>query len=107
MRFEVPQFIETETKIIGPLTLKQFLWIGGGTAIIFFLFLTFSGYILFLLAIPVAAVSGALAFIKIDEVPLINYIAYGLSYMLNSKKYIYEQETKTTFPELPTETSNP
>ena len=27
MQFQVPQFTETETKLIGPFTLKQFLWL--------------------------------------------------------------------------------
>ncbi len=31
MRFQVPQFIETETKIVGPFTLKQFLYIALGS----------------------------------------------------------------------------
>ncbi|MFM2424198.1 MAG: hypothetical protein RLZZ70_589, partial [Candidatus Parcubacteria bacterium] len=38
MQFEVPQFIEIEDKIFGPLTWKQFLYVGGGlsmTAVLF------------------------------------------------------------------------
>jgi len=30
MQFQVPQFIEVEDKIIGPLTFKQFVFVGGG-----------------------------------------------------------------------------
>ncbi|NCT02072.1 PrgI family protein, partial [Candidatus Parcubacteria bacterium] len=30
MRFEVPQFIEVEDKIFGPLTWRQFLYLSGG-----------------------------------------------------------------------------
>ena len=30
MRFEVPQFIEIEDKIFGPLTWKQFIYLAGG-----------------------------------------------------------------------------
>ena len=32
MRFQLPQFIETEVKIVGPFTLQQFLWVAGGAA---------------------------------------------------------------------------
>ena len=30
MRFQVPQFIEIESKIFGPLTFKQFIYLAGG-----------------------------------------------------------------------------
>ena len=30
MKFQVPQFIETEEKIIGPFTVKQFIFIAIG-----------------------------------------------------------------------------
>ena len=37
MQFQVPQFIEVEDKIFGPLTFKQFIYMGGGlsTAYVF------------------------------------------------------------------------
>ena len=38
MRFQVPQFIEIESKIFGPLTLKQFIYLIGGGGIIFILY---------------------------------------------------------------------
>ena len=40
MQFQTPQFIETENKIIGPLTLKQFFYlaVGFGVSFTFFLF---------------------------------------------------------------------
>jgi hypothetical protein len=38
MRFSIPQFIEHTPKIIGPLTFKQFSFIGGAGAICFVLY---------------------------------------------------------------------
>ena len=32
MQFQVPQFIETEDKVVGPLTLRQFMYIAGAGA---------------------------------------------------------------------------
>ena len=93
MRFQLPQFIETETKIVGPLTLRQFLWVAGGVAILFLLFMVTQGSFLFFIAgIPITAIFLALAFLKIEGVPLINYIAYLLSYVLNPKKYVFRKE---------------
>ncbi len=92
MKFQVPQFIETETKLIGPFTLRQFLWLAGGGAILFLLFLTLNRYIFFIVAIPIVASSAALAFVKISEIPLVNYVFYGITYFFNPKQYIFKKE---------------
>lgn len=75
------------------MTLKQFLWVAGGAAILFLLFMTIGlSFIFFLAGIPVAAIFLALAFLKIEGMPLINYIAYLLSYLLNPKKYLFRKK---------------
>jgi len=93
MKFQLPQFIETETKLVGPLTLRQFLWVAGGVAILFLLFILLGlSFVFFVAGLPIAAIFAALAFLKVDEMPLINYIAYLLSYLLNPKRYIFRKE---------------
>ena len=92
MKFQVPQFIETETKLIGPFTLKQFLWLAGGGSLIFFFFLILPQLIFFVVAIPIGAVFAALAFIKIGEIPLMNYALYGIGYFWNPKQYIFKKQ---------------
>lgn len=92
MRFQLPQFIETEVKIVGPFTLKQFIWLAGGAAVLTLLYMTIKGLIFFALAIPIGGIFLALAFFKIDDVPLLNYASYGLSYILNPKKYLFQKE---------------
>ena len=95
MRFQLPQFIETETKLVGPLTLRQFLWVAGGASILFLLFMTVGlSFFFFAAGIPVAAIFAALAFLKMEGIPLINYLAYLLSYLLNPKRYIFRKEDK-------------
>lgn len=88
----MPQFIETEDKIIGPLTLKQFMWLAGGVLLIFLLFKTVSFFYFVISAIPIGAVSLALAFYKIDNIPLFNYILYAIGYSLNPKRYYYKKD---------------
>lgn len=89
MRFQVPQFIETEINIVGPFTLKQFLFIGSGAAMIFLVFSVFGGALAFIISVPIAAVAAAFAFLKIDGLPLINYVANALSFVLGPKEYRY------------------
>ena|SRR3989344_2752840 len=95
MRFQLPQFIETETKIVGPFTLQQFLWIAGGAAFLFLLFTLVKGVFFFIFAIPIAGIFAALAFLKIDGVPLIVYASYSLSYFTNPKKYVFKKEDES------------
>ena len=92
MRFQIPQFIETEVKIVGPFTLMQFLWVAGGAAMLFLLFMFTKGYLFIALALPIAAIFMAMAFVKVDGVPLLVYASYGLSYILNPKKYIFKKD---------------
>ncbi len=89
MKYQVPQFIETETKLIGPLTLRQFLWVAGGASTAAMEFILLSGIWLMLAVLMSSAFFLALAFVKIDGQPFINYLAYMLGYALGSKRYIY------------------
>lgn len=91
MKFQLPQFIETEVKLVGPFTLRQFLWLGGGGALIFVLFLTLPILWSVMITIPVGVLSIAFAFVKVGGVPLVTHIAYMLSYFLNPKRYVYQQ----------------
>mgnify|MGYP001613036424 CR=1 FL=1 len=92
MKFQVPQFIETETTIIGPLTWKQFVWValGAGLLLIFFRFM--SGFLLIFSSLIVIAVFGAMAFLKIEEMTLIEYLMKALSFFLGPKKYLFRKE---------------
>ncbi len=96
MRFQLPQFIETEIKIVGPFTLQQFLWIAGGTAFVFLLYTLVKGVLFFVFAIPILGIFLAFAFLKIDGVPLIIYASYSLSYFTNPKKYIFKKDANDT-----------
>ncbi len=90
MRFQVPQFIETEEKLIGQFTLKQFVFIAIGGAILFFIFFVVPPTLFLVFAIPVSIIFLVLALAKIDDVPIYLYIAYFLGYILGPRRYIYK-----------------
>lgn len=94
MRFQLPQFIETEVSIVGPFTLKQFLWVAAGAVFLFLDFSIFSGVIAIVIAIPIVALAAAMAFLKIDDMPMLNYVANLISFAFGSKKYVYTEEKK-------------
>ena len=98
MRFQVPQFIETEEKIIGPFTVKQFIFIAIGGALLFLIFFLVPPGWFVVLAIPVIAITLSLALIKVAEVPLYVYLANALSFAFNPKRYIYRPDADVDAP---------
>ncbi len=94
MRYQVPQFIEFDSKIIGPLSFKQFIYILGaigGTYLIYKLLGIFPGIILMLM---LWSLSGALAFVKINNKSFVDVLAAAFSYMIKSKLYIWKKIDK-------------
>jgi len=100
MKFQVPQFIETETKLIGPFTLKQFLWLASGGAILFLMFLTMNRFVFIVVAIPIGGLFAALAFLRVNETPLFNYVVYGITYFFNPKQYVFKKEEEKELEEI-------
>lgn len=98
MRFQVPQFIETETKIVGPFTLKQFLFLAGGAVLLFILQYLLSLTYLIMAGVPIISISIALAFYKVDGIPLPQYILTALSFMTGPKRYQFRKEEGPRFP---------
>lgn len=92
MKFQIPQFIEVEDKIFGPLTIKQFVYLtgGAGLSIMFYLFLP--SWLAIMLIVPVMSFSGALAFYKINNKPFIFVVESGFKYMLQPKLYIWRHK---------------
>ncbi len=90
-QFQVPQFIEVEDKIFGPLTLKQFLYVLGGGSIIFLLYVFLPFWLTFLLGIPVGAFFLALAFYKVNGQPFIKVLENGLNYFTQTRLYIWKK----------------
>jgi hypothetical protein len=94
MQFQVPQFIEVEDTIFGPLTFKQFIYIGGACGIALMAWKVLP----FLIAAPIiGAIVGlgvALAFVKYNDRPLISVLEHGFYYLINTKLYLWDNRRK-------------
>ncbi len=107
MQFQVPQFIETEDKIIGPFTIKQFLYVAAAGGLSFALFFQFTSIVLWLMSSMIlGGISLALAFIKINGRPLPTVAIAALSYYWKPRLYIWKHEEPATpdgpaMPKLP------
>jgi hypothetical protein len=101
MQFQLPQFIETEDKIIGPFTLKQFLYVaatGGTGALLFFIL---NPVIWFVVCAPIIALGIAFGFMKINGQPFPKIAAAALQYYWRPQIYIWQPE-HTPAPKLET-----
>ena len=90
-QYQVPQFIEVEDKIFGPLTLKQFIYLAGGGGLCLLLFSLLPLYLTILLGIPIMAFSAGLAFFNINGRPLIHALEHAFGYFFGSKLYLWKQ----------------
>ena len=95
MKFQVPQFIEIEDKIFGPLTLKQFIYLAGGGGISFVIYSVIPYLVVALFfIIPVMLFSVALAFYKINGKPFIFILESAVKYTLSNKLYLWQKKEK-------------
>lgn len=95
MQYQVPQFIEIEDKIFGPLTLKQFLYVAGGVgaSVAMYLYIP-SKIIAIILIIPMMAFGLALAFYKINGKPFVDVVQASFFYLIGDKLYLWKKNEK-------------
>ena len=92
MRFAVPQFIDVEDKIFGPLTFRQFVYLAGGGGLAFLAYKLIPSFFGFIVALPIAGFAFALAFVKVNEKPFINIVESAFGYAFSDKLYIWKHE---------------
>ncbi|MBI2577617.1 MAG: PrgI family protein [Candidatus Wildermuthbacteria bacterium] len=93
MRFQVPQFIDREARIIGPLTFKQFGFIGGSGAFAFVLYFLIPFRPLFLvLALILISFGLSLAFVRVNGRSFPEYVLNMLRFSTGTKIYVWKKE---------------
>lgn len=92
MRFEVPQFIEVEDKIFGPLTWKQFVYLAGGVGFGVAAFFMLPFYIFLFTAVPLGGLAAALAFYPVNNRPFSIFLEAMFSFYTNSKLYLWRRK---------------
>jgi len=99
MRFEVPQFIEIEDHIFGPLTWKQFVYLAGGAGFGVIAFFVLPFLIFILIAIPIGALSAALAFYPVNNRPFSVFLESVYRYFKGNRLYLWRRRGEYTSPE--------
>jgi len=94
-QFTVPQFIDVEDKIIGPITVRQFiiLIVAG---LLLFLEYKLSDMVLFLiLGVPTLAIFSLIAFFKVNGAPFHYFVLNVIATLKDPATRVWHRETKT------------
>ena len=94
MQFHIPQYIDIEDKLFGPLTLKQAIYVAGGLGASYLVFRLIP--FLFLSApfiFGIAVLTWALAFYPKEKLgrPFIEVLEAGFNYALKGKLYTWKK----------------
>lgn len=90
-QFQVPQFITIEDKVIGPFTVKQFLYILGGIGVIAAAYYFLKTFLVIPIAIIAGSFAASLAFLKVNEQPFPRVLKNALFYGLRPRVYIWKK----------------
>lgn len=91
MHYNVPQFIDVEDKIAGPLTWKQLFWVIGLIITLVVLYNIFIFEVFLMIAIPLGLLMSAFAFYRPYGQPLITMMFYGISYLFGPKLFVWRR----------------
>ncbi len=93
MQFKVPQFIDIEDKVFGPLTFKQFVYIAGGAGLAYLAWHFLPTIIAIVVAPAIAIFAVALAFMKYNDKPFINVVESYINFYSHARLYLWHKDS--------------
>jgi hypothetical protein len=91
-QYPIPQFIEQEGKIAFFISFRQFFYLIGAGAICFIFFWTLPFFLFVIASIAVVGATAAIAFLKIDGVPVLNVIMGAIGFSMRGKDYTWKKK---------------
>jgi len=92
MQFVIPQFIDVEDTIIGPITLKQFMLLLGVALFLGLLWYVFKLWLVIVIGVPIVALAAALVLVKVNGRPFSGFLKAWLNYQINPRFYIWKKK---------------
>jgi hypothetical protein len=90
--FQVPQFVDQKTKIVGSLNMLQFGYVAIAALAIFGMYYVFNFVVWLIISIPIAGAAVFLGFAKINGQESHKIIGSFFGYLLGSKNYVWRRE---------------
>ncbi|MDP2598538.1 MAG: PrgI family protein [Candidatus Liptonbacteria bacterium] len=97
MQFQVPQFIETEDKVVGPFSIRQFIYVSIAGGFSFLLYFMVQTWLWIVLSIFLLGGAGAFAFIRVSGRSLTRVAFSAFSFYWKPQTYVWQPE----HPEIP------
>jgi PrgI family protein len=101
MQYKVPQDVQREDTIIGPITLKQLGILGGGGAVAYVIYVSLVKVYFWQVWLPpviiVMGITLAFAFLKIHNLPFHKFLMNFIEYQILPRQRIWIQGTATPF----------
>ncbi|MEK7635895.1 MAG: PrgI family protein [Patescibacteria group bacterium] len=103
MQFQVPQFIDIENKIVGPLSLRQFLYVAaaGGLSFLLFFLDIFKLWSWVMLSAVLVGLGAALAFGKYNGQPFPKIALRAFSFFVRPRLYLWRREIEEITIDVP------
>ena len=92
MQFRVPQFLERQPLIIGPLAFKQSLYFGVAILMLVLIHSIAPFPIFLICAVVLISMAFGLAFIKIEGIPLPEVITQSFGFVFSPKMYLWQKK---------------
>jgi hypothetical protein len=92
MQYQVPQFIETEDKVVGPFSLRQFAYVGVAALISAGAYFFLQTWLFLIIALVLVGGSLALSFVKINGRPLIKVATAAFYYYWKPQLYVWKPD---------------
>ncbi len=96
MQFKVPQFIDIEDKVFGPLTFKQFAYLAGGAGFGYLAFHFLPVILSIFIGPTIVGFALALAFMKYNDKPFIHVVESFIKYYSRSRLYLWHKVPATS-----------
>lgn len=90
-QFQVPQFLDVESKIVGPLTLKQFAFVAIPALIAFFLFFVLNTFVWVIIAFPLVLAGVLFAFVKVGGRHFYQIVFLAIKFFWQPKNYFWKR----------------
>lgn len=97
MQFKVPQNIDMQDRIIGPLTMVQFIYAVVGFGTCYAIFMSIPRPFSYFLIVPIALFVLCLDFVKVNERPFLDFFISAIEYAFAPKQRVWHQGESTDF----------
>lgn len=94
-QYKVPQNVDMQDKIVGPLTMFQFLYLLAGGMIFYSTFKAGQTVLMILVGIPAALVGLAFAFVKVNDQPFNKFVVSFAFFLTHPKSRVWHQGGST------------